>query len=168
MDCEKYETSKNNAQQKYILDMLNNREIFLGPSSEILFYKTEANAEKQREFTHERVFPIFCQHARGLAIARICGLQANCWQLLALLRDSAHMASSHVRKSRKAGTWLAAMCGLPAFLLCTHTHNPGTRIRGTPVPGLGAATPGRVILTLRAAARVHACPRSAGAHARGG
>jgi hypothetical protein len=40
----------------------------------------------------------------------MCGLQANCWQLLALLRDSAHMASSHVRKSRKAGTWLVAMC----------------------------------------------------------
>ena len=113
-----------------------------------MFYKTEANAEKQRDFTRERVFPVFCRRAR-LAIARICGLQANCWQLLALLRDSAHMAGSHVRKSRKVGTWLAAMCGLPAFLLYTHTQNPGTCIRGTPVPGLGAATPGRVILTLR-------------------
>jgi hypothetical protein len=57
------------------------------------------------------------------------------------------MAGSHVRKSRTAGTWLAAMCGLPAFLLYTHTHNPGTCIRDTTVPGLCAATPGRVILT---------------------
>jgi hypothetical protein len=48
------------------------------------------------EFTHERVFPVFCRRTHGLAIARICGLQANCWQLLALLRDSAHMAGSHV------------------------------------------------------------------------
>ena len=45
------------------------------------------------------------------------------------------------------------MCGLSAFLLYTHTQNPGTCIRGTPVPGLGAATPGRVILTLRAPPR---------------
>jgi hypothetical protein len=86
-----------------------------------------------------------------------CGLRADCWQLLALLRDSAHMAGSHARKSRKVGTWLAAMCELPAFLLYTHNHNPGTCIRGTPAPGLGAATPGRVILTLRAPPRpVHA------------
>ena len=98
--------------------------------------------KKQREFTHERVFPVFCRHTRGLAIARICGLWANCWQLLAMLRDSAQMAGSHVRKSRKAGTWLAAMCELPAFLLYTHTQNPGTCIRGTPVPGLGARNPG--------------------------
>jgi hypothetical protein len=100
--------------------------------------------------THERVFLVFCQHTRGLAIARICELRANCRQLLALLCDSAHVAGSHVRKSRKAGTCLAAMCGLPAFLSYTHTQNPGTCIRCTPVPGLGAATPGHVILTLRA------------------
>ena len=48
------------------------------------------------------------------------------------------------------------MCGLPAFLLYTHTQNPGTCIRGTPAPGLGAATPGRVILTLRAPAAMAA------------
>ena len=117
MDCETYKTSKNNVQRKHILDVSNNREIFLGPYSEILFYDTEANAEKQREFTHELVFPALCQHTRGLAIARICGLRANCWQLLALLRDSSHVDGSHVRKS--------------AFLLYTHTQNPGTCIRGT-------------------------------------
>ena len=48
------------------------------------------------------------------------------------------MAGSHVWVNR--------------FLLYTHNQNPGTCIRGTPAPGLGAATPGRVILTLRAAA----------------
>ena len=75
------------------------------------------------------------------------------------------MAGSHVRKSRKAGTWLAAMCGLPAFLLYAHTQNLGTRIRGTPVPGLGAATLGRVILTLRAPP-VHASCDAADVRAR--
>jgi hypothetical protein len=35
-------------------------------------------------------------------------LRAYCWQLLALLRDSAHMAGSHVRKSRKAPASKAA------------------------------------------------------------
>ena len=74
MDCEKYKTSR-----KYILDIFNNLKIFLGPCTEILFYATEANAEKQRDFNHERVFPALCQHTRGLAIARICGLRANCW-----------------------------------------------------------------------------------------
>jgi hypothetical protein len=68
------------------------------------------------------------------------------------------MADSHLRKSRKAGTWLAAIRGLPAFPLYTHTQNPGTRIRRTPVPGLAAATLGRVILTLRAAVGARAWP----------
>jgi hypothetical protein len=53
------------------MDILNNREIVLGPESEILLYKTEANAEKRREFIHECVFPVLCHNTRGLAIARI-------------------------------------------------------------------------------------------------
>ena len=65
-------------------------------------------------------------------IARICGQRANCWQLLAMLRDSSHVAGSHVRESRKVGRWLAARCGLPAFLVYTHTQNPGTCIRDLP------------------------------------
>jgi hypothetical protein len=94
----------------------------------------------QKNAPHKRTFPVFFQHTRGLAIARIRWLWANSWQLLALLRDNAHLASSRVRKSRKAGTWLAAMCWLLTFLLYTHTQNPGTCFRGTLVSGLNAAT----------------------------
>ena len=94
---------------------------------------------------------------RGLAIARICGLRADCW------------CSSCQRCCATARTWLAAMCGNPGKLAhgwqpcagyyrqyplfyCTRT--PRIRVREselqyyscTPVPGLGSATPGRVIL----------------------
>jgi hypothetical protein len=145
LDCEKYKRQKNNVQRKYILDTLNNWEIFLGRLRlRILFYKIEANAENRGSLPTSAFSGLLsaAQHTRGLAIARICGLRANRWQLPAMLHDSAHMAGNHVRKSKKASTWLAAMCGLPAFLLYTHTQNPGTCVTGTPIPGLGATTPG--------------------------
>ena len=100
--CEKYKTSKKNVQRKYVLDALDDGDTLLGLSVEFFFYKAKANTEKQREFSHERVLLVFCQHTHGLAIARICGSWANCWQLVALLRDSAHVAGSHVQKSRKS------------------------------------------------------------------
>jgi hypothetical protein len=60
-----------------------------------------------------------------LAAARAVARQrAHGWQPWAEIQESRHMAGSHVWATRN--------------LLYTHTQNPGTCIRGTPAPGLGA------------------------------
>ena len=84
-----------------------------------------------------------------------------------MLCDSANVAGSHLQKSRKVGTWFAARCGFPAFLLYAHAQIQVSRcIRRTPVPGLGAGTPGRVITSLHS--ELHAWARVRASAARGG
>ena len=100
------------------------------------------------EFTHERVFPALCQHTHGLAIARICGLRANCWQLLALLRDSAHMAGSHVAcpEIQESRHMAGSHVWVTRFSI-VHAHpESGYVYQRYPSTGFRCYNPGRVIL----------------------
>ena len=69
MDYEKYKTSKimynENISWIYLIIGI----YFSVLRVRFYFYETEADAEKQREFTHERVFPALCQRSSCTTIA---------------------------------------------------------------------------------------------------
>ena len=93
--------------------------------------------------------PSYCTHLRAagqlLAAAGAAARQlARDWQPCTEIQKSRHMAGSHVRVIRFSTVRAHPESGYSS-----------TCIRGTPVPGLGSATPGRVILTLRPPARTY-------------
>ena len=69
-------------------------------------------------------------------------LQAQALDHLALLRDSAQVAGSHLLKSRKAGTWLAAIPGVTRFTI-VHAHpESGYAYQTYPGTGFSCCNPG--------------------------
>jgi hypothetical protein len=152
MDCEKYKTSKimyneNISWIYYIIGkycwVLRVGFYFIRPKR--TRRKTEGVYPRARLFglVSARTRPSYCMHLQAAGqqltvVGAVARQHAHGWQPCAEIQESRHIAGSHV--------WVTRFS-------IVHAHqNPSTRIIGTPAPGLGAATPGRVILTLRAPA----------------
>jgi hypothetical protein len=150
MDCGKYKTRKimNNENISWIYLIVGKYfwalrvRFYLYDRSEC--QKTEGVYPRARlsGLLSTRAWPSYCTHLRAagrlLAAAGAATRQSTRgWQPYVEIQESRHMTGSHARVTR---------------LSFVHAHPESRYVyQRYPVPGLGAATPGHVILTLRAA-----------------